>query len=50
MNKRNVQILSFYAITLYNYEYYKNKGGNKSEKLSDNTKNNIEKKWSNTKE
>jgi hypothetical protein len=42
VNVRNMQILSFYAITLYNFDYYKNKGKLNKKTVSDNKK-----KWSN---
>jgi hypothetical protein len=32
VNKRNIAILSFYVITIYNYEYYKNKDKNHNRK------------------
>ena len=49
VNTRNAQILSFYAITLYTYDYYRNGWEHKITTVSDNKNMIIEKKWRNLK-
>ena len=50
MNMRNVKILAFYAFTLYNYEYYRNRDKYSNTMVSDYKKMDTKKKWGNIKE